>query len=161
MSQETDDERDMEGSDWEWDKDEESINQRRMELAERRKEIAQLSDELGSSILSTIIDAWPLEFSVTKISFPTILGGVLSVIVTIVVKVELFPYSSVNNSSTVVWPMLSQVNVDLLSSLMIVVLQLSDISSMGASPYAYTLSLCLPVNTNDTWLTKFTKKKLI
>ena len=29
---------------------------------------------------------------------------------------------------------------------------------MGASPYAYTLSLCLPVNTNDTWLAKFTKK---
>ena len=32
------------------------------------------------------------------------------------------------------------------------------ISSMGASPYAYTLSLCLPKNTNDIWLKKFTKK---
>ena len=40
----------------------------------------------------------------------------------------------------------------------IVVYNLSDISSMGASPYAYTLSLCLPVYINDTWLTKFTKK---
>ena len=29
---------------------------------------------------------------------------------------------------------------------------------MGASPYAYTLSLCLPKNTNDIWLKKFTKK---
>ena len=29
---------------------------------------------------------------------------------------------------------------------------------MGAFPYAYTLSLCLPVNTNDNWLKKFTKK---
>ena len=29
---------------------------------------------------------------------------------------------------------------------------------MGASPYAYTLSLCLPPKTNDTWLTKFTNK---
>ena len=46
MSQETDDEWDMEGSDLEWDKDEESINQRRMELAKRRTEIAQLSDEI-------------------------------------------------------------------------------------------------------------------
>ena len=40
----------------------------------------------------------------------------------------------------------------------IVTYNLSDISSMGASPYAYTLSLCLPIYTNDTWLTKFTKK---
>ena len=40
----------------------------------------------------------------------------------------------------------------------IVTYNLSDISSMGASPYAYTLSLCLPVYTNDAWLTKFTKK---
>ena len=40
----------------------------------------------------------------------------------------------------------------------IVTYNLSDISSMGAFPYAYTLSLCLPVNTNDNWLKKFTKK---
>ena len=40
----------------------------------------------------------------------------------------------------------------------IVTYNLSDISSMGASPYAYTLSLCLPLNTNDTWLKKFTKQ---
>ena len=40
----------------------------------------------------------------------------------------------------------------------IVTYNLSDISSMGASPYAYTLSLCLPKNTGDMWLKKFTKK---
>ena len=40
----------------------------------------------------------------------------------------------------------------------IVTYNLSDISSMGAYPYAYTLSLCLPANTNDAWLVKFTKK---
>ena len=40
----------------------------------------------------------------------------------------------------------------------IVTYNLSDISSMGATPYAYTLSLCLPVNTNDIWLKKFTTK---
>ena len=40
----------------------------------------------------------------------------------------------------------------------IVTYNLSDISSMGAFPYAYTLSLCLPGNINDTWLSKFTKK---
>jgi len=40
----------------------------------------------------------------------------------------------------------------------IVTCNLSDISSMGASPYAYTLSLCLPKNTNDIWLKKFTQK---
>ena len=40
----------------------------------------------------------------------------------------------------------------------IVTYNLSDISSMGASPYAYTLSLCLPKNINDIWLKKFTKK---
>ena len=40
----------------------------------------------------------------------------------------------------------------------IVTCNLSDISSMGASPYAYTLSLCLPDKITDTWLTKFTKK---
>ena len=40
----------------------------------------------------------------------------------------------------------------------IVTCNLSDISSMGASPYAYTLSLCLPKNINDIWLKKFTQK---
>ena len=40
----------------------------------------------------------------------------------------------------------------------IVTYNLSDISSMGASPYAYTLSLCLPKSINDIWLKKFTKK---
>ncbi len=40
----------------------------------------------------------------------------------------------------------------------IVIYNLSDISSMGASPYAYTLSLCLPKNISDIWLYKFTKK---
>ena len=40
----------------------------------------------------------------------------------------------------------------------IVTYNLSDISSMGASPYAYTLSLCLPGNINDSWLSKFSKK---
>ena len=40
----------------------------------------------------------------------------------------------------------------------IVTYNLSDISSMGASPYAYTLSLCLSKNINDIWLKKFSKK---
>ena len=40
----------------------------------------------------------------------------------------------------------------------IVTYNLSDISSMGAKPYAYTLSLCLPKNITDSWLNKFTKK---
>ena len=40
----------------------------------------------------------------------------------------------------------------------IVTYNLSDISSMGASPYSYTLSLCLPKSTNDIWLKKFTRK---
>jgi len=40
----------------------------------------------------------------------------------------------------------------------IITYNLSDISSMGAYPYAYTLSICLPKNTNDIWLKKFTKK---
>ena len=35
---------------------------------------------------------------------------------------------------------------------------LSDVSAMGALPYAYTLSLCLPKNVNYNWLTRFTKK---
>ena len=40
----------------------------------------------------------------------------------------------------------------------IVTSNLSDISSMGAYPYAYTLSLCLPKNINTKWIKKFTKK---
>ena len=35
---------------------------------------------------------------------------------------------------------------------------LSDISSMGASPYAYTLSLCLPKYIDSNWLKKFTNR---
>ena len=42
----------------------------------------------------------------------------------------------------------------------IITYNLSDISSMGASPYAYTLSLCLPKNISAIWLQKFTKKLL-
>ena len=40
----------------------------------------------------------------------------------------------------------------------IVTSNLSDISSMGAYPYAYTLSLCLPKNIEKKWLQNFTKK---
>ena len=40
----------------------------------------------------------------------------------------------------------------------IITYNLSDISSMGASPYAYTLSLALPKNIKHIWLNKFTKK---
>ena len=40
----------------------------------------------------------------------------------------------------------------------IITYNLSDISSMGASPYAYTLSLALPMINLDSWLNKFTKK---
>ena len=40
----------------------------------------------------------------------------------------------------------------------IITYNLSDISSMGAYPYAYTLSLCLPKKINDNWLNKFTKR---
>ena len=40
----------------------------------------------------------------------------------------------------------------------IITCNLSDISSMGALPYAYTLSLCLPKKINDNWLKKFIKK---
>tara|TARA_Y100000996_G_scaffold368941_1_gene315611 strand:- start:336 stop:1310 length:975 start_codon:yes stop_codon:yes gene_type:complete len=40
----------------------------------------------------------------------------------------------------------------------IITYNLSDISSMGSSPYAYTLSLCLPSNIKDEWLKRFTKK---
>ena len=40
----------------------------------------------------------------------------------------------------------------------IVTYNLSDISSMGAYPYAYTLSLCIPKSISETWLKKFTYK---
>ena len=40
----------------------------------------------------------------------------------------------------------------------IVTCNLSDISSMGASPYSYTLSLCLPKNIKEIWIKRFTKK---
>ena len=40
----------------------------------------------------------------------------------------------------------------------IITYNLSDISSMGASPYAYTLSLCLPKNIKKIWLKKFSMK---
>tara|TARA_Y100001970_G_scaffold282080_1_gene394192 strand:- start:526 stop:1500 length:975 start_codon:yes stop_codon:yes gene_type:complete len=40
----------------------------------------------------------------------------------------------------------------------IVTSNLSDISAMGAYPYAYTLSLCLPKNINNKWLQNFSKK---
>ena len=43
----------------------------------------------------------------------------------------------------------------------IVTCNLSDVSSMGAKPYAYTLSLCIPKTTKNDWLKKFTKKLLI
>ena len=39
----------------------------------------------------------------------------------------------------------------------IVTCNLSDISSMGAVPYAYTLSLCLPKKITNEWLNLFTK----
>ena len=42
----------------------------------------------------------------------------------------------------------------------IITCNLSDISSMGAYPYAYTLSLCLPKNIKGNWLKKFTNKLL-
>ena len=40
----------------------------------------------------------------------------------------------------------------------IVIYNLSDIASMGAIPYSYTMSLCLPKSINNIWLKKFTKK---
>ncbi len=40
----------------------------------------------------------------------------------------------------------------------IVTCNLSDISSMGAVPYAYTLSLCLPKTVTRNWLKKFVNK---
>jgi thiamine-monophosphate kinase len=39
----------------------------------------------------------------------------------------------------------------------IVTCNLSDISSMGAVPYSYTLSLCLPTKLTNEWLNLFTK----
>jgi len=42
----------------------------------------------------------------------------------------------------------------------IVIYNLSDISAMGAYPYAYTLSLSIPKNKTSTWLKKFTDKLL-
>ena len=39
----------------------------------------------------------------------------------------------------------------------IVTCNLSDISSMGAVPYSYTLSLCLPKKITNEWLNLFTK----
>ena len=38
---------------------------------------------------------------------------------------------------------------------------LSDISAMGAYPYAYTLSLCLSNDINNYWLERFSKKLLL
>ena len=43
----------------------------------------------------------------------------------------------------------------------IVTYNLSDISSMGSSPYAYTLSLSIPKSINHIWLTRFTNKLLL
>ena len=40
----------------------------------------------------------------------------------------------------------------------IITYNLSDISSMGAYPYAYTLSLCILKKINYIWLKRFTKK---
>ena len=42
----------------------------------------------------------------------------------------------------------------------IITYNLSDISSMGADPYAYTLSLSLPKKTTHIWISKFVKKLL-
>ena len=41
----------------------------------------------------------------------------------------------------------------------IITCNLSDISSMGAVPYAYTLSLCLPKKLTNEWLYLFTKNR--
>ena len=35
---------------------------------------------------------------------------------------------------------------------------LSDLSAMGAEPYCYTLSLCLPINISRSWLVSFTNE---
>ena len=40
----------------------------------------------------------------------------------------------------------------------IITYNLSDISSLGANPYSYTLSLCLPKNIGIEWIKRFTKK---
>ena len=42
----------------------------------------------------------------------------------------------------------------------IITYNLSDISSMGADPYAYTLSLSLPKKITNEWISKFVKKIL-
>jgi len=42
----------------------------------------------------------------------------------------------------------------------IVTCNLSDLSSMGVDPYAYTLSLSIPNKTNHVWIKKFTNKLL-
>ena len=41
----------------------------------------------------------------------------------------------------------------------IVTVNLSDLSSMGAIPYSYTLSINFPKGTNNIWLQKFTKNR--
>ena len=40
----------------------------------------------------------------------------------------------------------------------IVIYNLSDLSSMGARPYAYTLTLLLPESINNSWIIKFTNR---
>ena len=40
----------------------------------------------------------------------------------------------------------------------IIIYNLSDLASMGAKPYAYTLTLLLPESINKSWILKFTKK---
>ena len=40
----------------------------------------------------------------------------------------------------------------------IITYNLSDISSMGAIPYSYTLSLSLPKGLKEIWLSKFVNK---
>ena len=40
----------------------------------------------------------------------------------------------------------------------IVTCNLSDLSSMGSTPYSYTLSLSLPKHINNFWIIKFSKK---
>ena len=42
----------------------------------------------------------------------------------------------------------------------IVTINLSDLSSMGVMPYAYTLNLILPTYVDDYWLSKFTNELL-
>ena len=40
----------------------------------------------------------------------------------------------------------------------IITYNLSDLSSMGTSPYSYTLNLSLTPNIGELWIKKFTKK---